>query len=149
MKRLSFLLASALLLSAVAFAQDHPGMTQDRGDEARPAQGHEHSAHDAAERERITHGPVVESFGNSWATVAWSTDTGGSSVVHYGTDRNHLDKMAESPYAASRDEKGVTHRVKIDHLRPGTTYFYAVDSGQGQGTGTSADSSVEEFTTKR
>ena len=102
--------------------------------------------HDRAEQ--ITNGPVIENVGSSWATVAWSTDVGGSSVVHYGTDRDRLTQMAETPYDVSKGDHGVTHRVKIDHLRPGTTYYYTVDSGQGQGTGTEARSRVEEFTTK-
>jgi phosphodiesterase/alkaline phosphatase D-like protein len=99
--------------------------------------------------ERITHGPVVESTGLTSSTIAWSTDTGGSSVVHYGTNRNHLDRMAESPYADSPSGAGLTHRVKIEHLEPGTTYYYMVDSGQGEGTGTDARSAIEQFTTQR
>ena len=155
MKKLTLLLASALLLSGLAIAQsqdnrdnrDHPSM-------AAPQAPDEHGRdnmdnHERTPAEKITHGPVVENVGNSWATVAWSTDTGGSSVVHYGTDRNRLSEMAETPYEVSKGDHGVTHRVKIDHLRPGTTYFYMVDSGQGQGTGTESRSGVEEFTTKR
>jgi hypothetical protein len=133
MKKLSFLLISAVLLSGLALAQ-----STDRQDN-----------HDRPQAERITHGPVVESVGSSWATVAWSTDTGGSSVVRYGTERDRLTQMAESRYAVSKSDQGITHRVKIDHLRPGTTYYFMVDSGQGEGTGTEARSGIEEFTTKR
>lgn len=99
--------------------------------------------------ERITHGPVVESKGPTSAIIAWSTDTGGSSVVHYGTNRSHLDRMAESPYVDSPSGAGLTHRVKIEHLEPGKTYYYTVQSGQGEGTGTEAQSSIEQFTTPR
>jgi hypothetical protein len=91
----------------------------------------------------------VENLGDRWATIAWSTNTGGSSIVHYGTDPNRLSLMAESPYANDTGRPGETHRVKLDHLRPGTTYYYIVDSGQGQGTGTEAHSHVEQFTTRR
>ena len=136
MKKLCLLIASALLLCTLAAAQSR--------DERTPA-----NDHDRAPAEKITHGPVIESIGSSWATVAWSTDTGGSSVVRFGTDREHLSEMAESRYADSKSGEGITHRVKIDHLKPGTTYYYAVDSGQGEGTGTEAKSQVEEFTTKR
>ena len=138
MKKLTLLLASALLLSGLAIAQSQDEHGRAMADNR-----------DRAPAEKITNGPVVENVGNSWATVAWSTDTGGSSVVHYGTDRNRLSEMAETPYDVSKGDHGITHRVKIDHLRPGTTYFYVVDSGQGQGTGTEARSRVEEFTTKR
>jgi hypothetical protein len=151
MKKLTLLLASALLLSGLAIAQSHDEH-QYNSDQQNNADHQGRAMADnpgRAPAERITNGPVVENVGNSWATVAWSTDTGGSSVVHYGTDRNRLTEMAEAPYDVSKGDHGITHRVKIDHLRPGTTYFYVVDSGQGQGTGTEARSRVEEFTTKR
>jgi hypothetical protein len=69
--------------------------------------------------------------------------------VRYGTERGHLSGMAESRYAVSKTGEGITHRVKIEHLKPGTTYYFMVDSGQGEGTGTEARSGVEQFTTKR
>ena len=145
MKKLTLLLASALLLSGLAVAQSHDEHQYDPNQQDRAMANNR----DRAPAERITNGPVVENVGDSWATVAWSTDTGGSSVVHYGTDRDRLTQMAETPYDVSKGDHGVTHRVKIDHLRPGTRYYYVVDSGQGQGTGTEARSRVEEFTTRR
>ncbi|MBZ5491665.1 MAG: fibronectin type III domain-containing protein [Acidobacteriia bacterium] len=36
----------------------------------------------------------------------------------------------------------------MKNLKPNTKYFFQVDSGQGEGTGTEAKSSVAEFTTK-
>jgi phosphodiesterase/alkaline phosphatase D-like protein len=128
MKRLSTLLAFSLLLCGLAIAQNERN---------RPPE------------ERITHGPVVEATGTSWAMIAWSTDTGGSSIVRYGTAPNRLSQTAEAPYANNKRTEGQTHRVRIENLRPGTTYFYIVDSGQGEGTGTEARSRVEQFTTKR
>ena len=104
------------------------------------------ASHPAAER--ITNGPVVEGIGPSWAVVAWSTNTGGSTVLHYGTDRNQLSQTAESPYADNERTKGQVHRVRIAHLKPKTTYYFSVDSGQGEGTGTDARSGVKSFTTK-
>ncbi len=93
--------------------------------------------------ERITNGPVVEAVTSNSATVAWSTNTGGSSVVKYGTDPNNLNQTAEEPY----HEGHGTHRVKISGLKPGTTYYYKVTSAHGQGTGTQAESQVSQFTT--
>ncbi len=98
--------------------------------------------------ERITNGPVLEGTGDSWAEVAWTTDTGGSTVVHYGTDRNHLTKTAEAPYSDNEKTKSQNHRVRLTNLQPGTTYYYRVDSGQGEGTGTDAMSPIQQFTTK-
>ena len=100
-----------------------------------------------AQAEKITHGPVVEGTSRDSASIAWTTDTGGSTIVRYGTDPNHLDKMAESPYADNEKTQAQNHRVHLKNLRPGTTYYYMVDSGQGEGTGTEAKSSVKSFKT--
>jgi len=97
---------------------------------------------------RITQGPVVESVGHDWAMIAWSTNEGGSSLVHYGMHRDRLDRTAQSPYVHDEPGRGHTHRVKVQHLRPDTTYYFVVDSGQGQGTGTEDWSRVSEFTTR-
>lgn len=106
-------------------------------------------AQQRSEREKIINGPRLEQVTDREAVVAWTTDTGGSSVVRYGTDPNHLNGRAESPYAGDRNNASYeTHRVRIKNLRPNTTYYYAVISGQGEGTGTSAQSNVQEFRTK-
>ena len=47
-----------------------------------------------------------------------------------------------------RRQKRRNHRVHLKNLKPNTKYFFQVDSGQGEGTGTDAKSSVAEFTTK-
>ena len=101
-----------------------------------------------AENVKITDGPRVEGTGPTWAIVAWTTNTGGSSVVRYGTDAQHLDQMAESPYSDNEQTQSQNHRVRINNLKPGTTYFFVADSGQGEGTGTEAKSSVAQFSTK-
>ncbi len=98
---------------------------------------------DKQQAERITNGPVVESTKATSATIAWSTNTGGSSVVKYGTDPNNLNQTAEEPYHMGHG----THRVEIKNLKPGTTYYYQVVSAHGQGTGTEATSQVGQFTT--
>jgi phosphodiesterase/alkaline phosphatase D-like protein len=100
------------------------------------------------EDERITAGPRIEQVTNTGATIAWTTNTGGSSVIRYGTDPNHLDRTAESPYADREHRDYQTHRVELKNLRPNTTYYYRVISGQGEGTGTSDRSRVEEFRTR-
>ncbi len=97
---------------------------------------------------QITNGPVVEYVGNKSAEIAWTTSTGGSSVIRYGTDPNNLNQTAEEPYQAGSGSQHVTHRVTIKNLQPNTTYYYIVQSGQGQGTGTGIQSSVSQFHTK-
>lgn len=97
---------------------------------------------------QITDGPRVEGVGDTWAVIAWTTNTGGSSIIRYGTNGNSLTQTAMSPYADNESREHQTHRVKVNRLRPGTTYYFIVDSGQGEGTGTEAKSSVQSFTTK-
>lgn len=97
--------------------------------------------------EKIINGPRVEQVTDSGATIAWTTNTGGSSVIRYGTAANHLDQTARSPYADNESAKSQTHRVQLKGLKPNTTYFYEVVSGQGEGTGTTAQSQVAQFKT--
>jgi phosphodiesterase/alkaline phosphatase D-like protein len=101
-----------------------------------------------AQAVKITDGPRVEGTGPTWAVIAWTTNTGGSSVIRYGMDANHLDQTAKSGYADNEKTKAQNHRVHLKKLKPNTKYFFQVDSGQGEGTGTEAKSSVAEFTTK-
>jgi hypothetical protein len=98
---------------------------------------------------RITDGPRVEGVGDSWAHVAWTTNWGGSSIVRYGTNPNHLDRTADAPYANDPNREHSVHRVSIKDLEPNTTYYFVVDSGQGEGSGTGTQSQVATFTTKR
>lgn len=78
----------------------------------------------------ITNGPVIERADQNSATIAWSTDRQGSSVVDYGTDPNNLNQKAESPWGAT----GLTHRVQLKNLQPGTRYYFEVETGQAKGT---------------
>jgi hypothetical protein len=97
---------------------------------------------------QITDGPRVEGVGDTWAVVAWTTNTGGSSIIRYGTDGNSLTQTAMAPYADNEKTQHQSHRVNMKNLKPGTTYYFIVDSGQGEGTGTEAKSPVQSFTTK-
>jgi hypothetical protein len=84
----------------------------------------------------------VESVKGNTATIAWSTNVNASTILKYGADPNNLDRSAEAPWG------GVTHRVHLRNLKPGTTYYYRVESTQAQGTGTQAVSGVEQFRTE-
>lgn len=96
---------------------------------------------------QITNGPVVEGVGDSWAVVAWTTNQGASSVLHYGTDQNNLSQTGQQDYQKSDSSQGANHRVKIENLQPGTKYYFKVDSGQGQQSGMTASSGIGQFTT--
>jgi phosphodiesterase/alkaline phosphatase D-like protein len=124
MRRTTLLFALILSLSLWSFAQ---------------AQG---TGQERAQAAQITQGPKVEHVDNNSAVIAWSTNVSASSVVRYGTDRNNLDQRATAPWG------GITHRVTLKNLQPGTTYYYQVESGQASGTGTGAMSAINELRTK-
>jgi phosphodiesterase/alkaline phosphatase D-like protein len=77
----------------------------------------------------ITQGPVLESVSDHSAVIAWSTNKDGSTVVNYGADPRNLDQVAEAPWGAN----GHTHRVELRNLRPNTTYYFRVETGQTRG----------------
>jgi len=112
------------------------------------ARGGQESGEKAEGPVKIIDGPRVEGVGDTWAVVAWTTNSASSSVIHYGTDRNHLDRTAESRYADVENASRQTHRVRLTNLKPKTTYYFSVYSGQGEGTGTQAASAAAQFTTK-
>ncbi|HEU5452766.1 MAG TPA: fibronectin type III domain-containing protein [Terriglobales bacterium] len=105
----------------------------------------------AAERQpvRILDGPRVEGVGNNWAVIAWTTNAASSSVLHYGTSPNSLSQTAQARYADTEGAAQQTHRVRVSNLQPNTTYYFMVDSGQGEGTGTEAKSQIAQFKTKQ
>jgi purple acid phosphatase-like protein len=115
---------------------------------SRPAQQDKDKDNDAkvkhaqkAQKVKITHGPVIESTQPTTATIAWSTNVNASTILKYGANPGDLDQTAEARWG------GTTHRVYLRHLRPGTTYYYRIESTQAQGTGSQAVSGVQQFHT--
>jgi hypothetical protein len=90
----------------------------------------------------IIHGPVVESVTDTTAVIAWSTNVNAGTVLHYGTDVNHLDQSASMPWG------GLTHRVNLKDLKPDTKYYFKAESAQGQGSGSTAVAPQSFFRTK-
>jgi hypothetical protein len=91
---------------------------------------------------QITNGPVVESVTATTAVIAWSTNVSAGTVLRYGTDPIHLDQTASMPWG------GLTHRVNLKDLTPGTTYYFQAESPKAQGTGTSVQAPPASFKTK-
>ncbi|MGC2696710.1 MAG: fibronectin type III domain-containing protein [Candidatus Angelobacter sp.] len=91
---------------------------------------------------QITNGPVVENVTDTTAEIAWSTNVNSGTGLRYGTDPSHLDQTAGMPWG------GLTHRVSIKNLQPNTTYYFRAESGQGQGTGSQAQTAQASFQTK-
>jgi phosphodiesterase/alkaline phosphatase D-like protein len=90
---------------------------------------------------QIVDGPNVEYLANNKAIVAWSTNVPSSSVVKYGQDPNALNQTAQAAWG------GTTHRVTLNNLQPNTKYWFAIQSAQGQGTGTAAATAPYAFQT--
>jgi len=86
-------------------------------------------------RVRITNGPVIEEADGGHARIAWSTNIQGSSRVQYGTDLGTMNKLAEAPWGVG----GLTHRVELKNLQPGTTYYFQVETGQAAGSEVESD----------
>lgn len=90
---------------------------------------------------RITDGPNVEYLTPNQAVISWSTSAPSSSVVKYGQSQNALNQTAQAAWG------GTTHRVTINNLQPNTRYWFAIQSGQAQGTGTMAQTAPYTFQT--
>jgi Purple acid Phosphatase, N-terminal domain len=118
-----FILILSAIASALSLAQSSPD--SDRHDPV-----------------RITRGPVVEQVTDTTAIIAWSTNVNAGTTLRYGTDPDQLDLTANMPWG------GFTHRVYLKGLKPGTTYFFQAESGDGQGTGSKATTAMDRFQTR-
>ncbi len=105
-----------------------------------------------ASRVRITKDPELESAKDGVAIIRWtSTNPGGTDehlgVVHYGTTPKDLNQTAKSPNRLRRSDLEMIFRVRVPGLKPGTTYYYTVDTAQATGRSDGLKSPVKSFTT--
>jgi hypothetical protein len=103
---------------------------------------------------RITEGPDVERTTDTWAIIRWTTTkVGGTSlrygVVHYGTDPHALSQTAKSPNRLNPALPSMTFRVQMNRLKPGTTYYYRVESVDALDIAEGSESPVNQFTTEQ
>ena len=89
----------------------------------------------------VTAGPVLEFLDNSSAVVAWSTNVNASTMVRFSQDPTNLNQNAQAPWGLE------THRVTLKNLKPDSVYYFLIESGQGQGSGTMAKGNVGRFRT--
>ena len=99
---------------------------------------------------KITEGPELESVRNNTAIIRWTSNNPGGSdehfgVVHFGTDAGQLSQMAKSHIRLNQNHAYTVFRVRVDGLKPQTTYYYTVDSMQGNGKSDGVKSSVHQF----
>ncbi len=105
-----------------------------------------------AARVRIIQGPEIELAKEHLTIISWTTNNPGGSplhygIVHYGTDPNSLSETAKSPIRLNPDHSSTVFRVRLDNLKSRTTYYYTVDSMEGNGTRDGVKSPVKHFTT--
>lgn len=105
-----------------------------------------------AARVRITQGPALESAWDNWAIIRWTSNNPGGTdehwgVVHYGTDRKNLSRMAKSHIRLNQNHPDTIFRVRVEGLKPRTTYYYTVDSMQANDKSDGVKSPLKRFTT--
>ncbi len=105
-----------------------------------------------AARVRITHGPELEMTRQDEAIVRWTSDNPGGSpehyaMVHFGINPHDLNQTAKSPIRLNPDNRYTVFRVRIDGLRPQTTYYYTVQSMDSNGTTDGVKSTLSSFRT--
>jgi hypothetical protein len=105
-----------------------------------------------AARVRITQWPEIELAKEYLTIIRWTTNSPGGSpvhygVVHYGLDPRNLSATAKSPIRLNPDHASTIFRVRLDDLKPGTTYYYTVGSAESNGTDDGTKSAVKQFTT--
>jgi phosphodiesterase/alkaline phosphatase D-like protein len=84
--------------------------------------------------------------------VRWTTNNPGGSndhlgVVYYGTDPKGLSQTAKSPIRLNQNHPTTTFRVRMQGLKPRTTYYYRVTSEESNGKNDGVKSAVKKFTT--
>jgi hypothetical protein len=105
-----------------------------------------------AARVQITQGPEVELSRVYLTIITWTSNNPGGSpehygIVHYGTDPKNLSQTAKSPIRLNPGHSSTIFRVRMEGLKPRTTYYYTVGSMEADGTDDGTKSTVKQFTT--
>ena len=133
------LLRLALVVTVGGLLHPTPGATQ-----VRPTT--------KAARVRITQGPEIERADSDFAIITWTSNNPGGSpehygIVHYGTDPTKMNQAAKSPIRLNPGHSYTVFRVRMDGLKPRTSYYYNVDSMESNGKSDGVKSKVKHFTT--
>jgi hypothetical protein len=105
-----------------------------------------------AEHVEITKAPELEIAHDDLAIIRWtSTNPGGDddhfAIAHYGTDPEDLSQTAKNHIRLNRGHAETIFRVRMQGLKPQTTYYYKVTSMGYNGQSDGVESSVNHFTT--
>jgi purple acid phosphatase-like protein len=101
---------------------------------------------------KITQGPEIELARESLTIIRWTVNNPGGSPVHYGivrygSDPKDLRETARNPIRLNPAHAATVFRVRLDDLKPRTTYYYTVSSMEANGKNDGITSSVSNFTT--
>jgi hypothetical protein len=104
------------------------------------------------ERVKIINGPELESASEYLTIIRWTTANPGGADVHYGivrygTDPKDLSQTAKNPIRLNRSHPETVFRVRLQGLKPRTTYYYTVTSQGSDGRSDEVNSIVSKFTT--
>ena len=100
----------------------------------------------------IIKAPALEIAHDDLAIIRWTTtnprgDDDHFAVAHYGTDPNDLSQTAKNHIRLNRGHAETIFRVRLQPLKPDTTYYYKVTSMGADGVNDGEESSVNHFTT--
>jgi phosphodiesterase/alkaline phosphatase D-like protein len=106
-----------------------------------------------AKRVHVTQGPALESATDNSVIITWTSNNPGGTdehfgVVHYGTDPKNLSETAKSRIRLNRGHSYTVFRVRVDGLKPKTTYYYTVDSVDARSASDGVTSPVKTFITE-
>jgi hypothetical protein len=101
---------------------------------------------------RITQGPELELAKEYLTIIRWTTNNPGGTpdhfgIVHYGTDPKNLSQTAKSPIRLNPGHTSTIFRVRIQGLKPATTYYYTVHSMGSDGKSDGVTSPIRTFAT--
>ncbi|MGC2202965.1 MAG: fibronectin type III domain-containing protein [Stellaceae bacterium] len=105
-----------------------------------------------AEHVEITKAPALEIAHDDLAIIRWTTTNPGGdddhfAVAHYGTDPKDLSQTAKNHIRLNRGHAETIFRVRLQGLKPDTTYYYKVTSMGSGGESDGVESSINHFTT--
>jgi hypothetical protein len=105
-----------------------------------------------ATRVYIIQGPEPESARDNSAIIRWTSNNPGGSdehfgVVHYGTNPNELTQTAKSHIRLNQGHSETVFRVRLNDLKPATTYHYTVGSEGADDRDDGLASEAKKFTT--
>lgn len=100
----------------------------------------------------IIKGPALEIAHDDIAIIRWTTNNPGGdddhfAVAHYGTNPKDLSQTAKNHIRLNRYHPDTIFRVRLDGLKPQTTYYYRVTSMGAGGHNDGVESGVNHFTT--